>query len=342
MNPHTPKELSDLIAAALTPLSSQRVTVRGTLVDLHLGSRWGRGRIVQDNPDVAGSSIARIDFGLPGYQAQAIAARCHYAGAPLANGRTVDVSGTINHHPIFGLQLTADDICAVGASPAAVRADALRAKLRQSTEPTNQGNLVVDFSRVRKIALIRPLNGHAGSADAVTSLNHELTLHGLRPPFINTIGIPMSGPQALRELEAALAAQSLTADVILIVRGGGSAADLTMWDHERTCTLLASCTTPIVLGIGHTTDELNAEWTVFHAARTPTAAGQWLGERIRNATAPLPALSVASGIVTGPPPPRPPAPQPISRRGFDWNQAALIAAALIVLVIALGVLGALR
>jgi len=290
MTPHTPNEISHLIAGALSPLTEQEVTVRGTLHDLHLGHRWGRGRLVQDDPHIAGTSIARLDFGLPGYQARAIAAT------------------------------------------------QLRAELQSSTRPTNQGNLTVDFANIRTIALIHPANGSAGKTDALASLHDELNGQHLSTPFVNTIGVPMSGPHALRSLETTLATQTLSADVILIVRGGGSAADLTMWDHARTCTLLATCTTPIALGIGHTTDTPNAELTVYHAARTPTAAGRWLGEQIRLATAPRPPLVPS----LSPPPPRPGPPPPQPQRRTNWSWAATVIAAILVVVITLAVLGALR
>lgn len=341
MNQHTPLELSELISRNLEQLSSQPLTVRGTLHDLHVGHRWGRGRLVQDNPAIPGTSLARIDFGLPGSRAREIFSANERTGIPIANGKTIDVTGTISYHPTFGLRLTADQISVVGDSESAIRAAQLRTEIATSTVPTNQGNLQVDFATIRNVALICPANGRAGETDALTSLQNELVPHGVGLPFVNKIGIRMSGPDALRELETTLAAQSLRADLFLIVRGGGSAADLTIWNHERACKILASCTKPIVLGIGHTTDDLNAELTVYRAAPTPTAAGQWLGEQLRYATIPAPA-PLLQAVTVPPPPPRPipPPPRAVQQPPSRWKKVALIIAAIVVVVVALAVLGA--
>jgi len=343
MNQHTPLELSELISASLERLGSEQLTVRGTLHDLNVGHRWGRGRLIQDDPAIPGASLARIEFGLPGSLAREISATSARAGTPIVDGKTIDVTGTLTYHPTFGLRLTAEHIAVVGDSDAAIRAAQLRATLTTSTAPTNQGNLQVDFASIGNVALICPANGRAGETDAITSLQAELAPYGVAHPFIKTIGIPMSGPNALRELEGTLASQSLSADLFLIVRGGGSAADLTMWDHERTCKILASCTKPVVLGIGHTTDKLNADLIVYRSAATPTAAGRWLGEQLRSAAVPvtaplLPAMSV-------PPPPRPtapPPPRPVEQHRISWRYVTLVVAVIVILVVALAALGALR
>ena len=65
-------------------------------------------------------------------------------------------------------------------------------------------------------------------------------------------------------------------EVIVIIRGGGSADDLAAFNDEALVRAIASSRVPILTGIGHETDESLADLAADIAASTPSNAAQIL------------------------------------------------------------------
>ncbi len=65
-------------------------------------------------------------------------------------------------------------------------------------------------------------------------------------------------------------------DVVVLVRGGGSKADLAAFDAERVARAIATSVHPIWTGIGHTGDQSVADEVANRAFITPTECGQEL------------------------------------------------------------------
>ena len=70
-------------------------------------------------------------------------------------------------------------------------------------------------------------------------------------------------------------------DVIALVRGGGSAADLVAFDAEVLARTIAGLDTPVVTGIGHEVDRAVADEVAHTAMKTPTACAAALVEQVR-------------------------------------------------------------
>jgi exodeoxyribonuclease VII large subunit len=60
-------------------------------------------------------------------------------------------------------------------------------------------------------------------------------------------------------------------DAVLILRGGGSAGDLSCFDDYGLCFAIASCPIPVFTAIGHERDRHIADMVAFCAVKTPTA-----------------------------------------------------------------------
>lgn len=60
-------------------------------------------------------------------------------------------------------------------------------------------------------------------------------------------------------------------DVVLIIRGGGSALDLSCFDDYGLCLAIASCGIPVLTAIGHERDYHVADMVAFSHVKTPTA-----------------------------------------------------------------------
>ena len=64
------------------------------------------------------------------------------------------------------------------------------------------------------------------------------------------------------------------AEVIILARGGGATEDLACFNDERVVRAIATCTIPIISGIGHDRDESLADLAADYSAHTPTAAAE--------------------------------------------------------------------
>ncbi|NNN02758.1 MAG: exodeoxyribonuclease VII large subunit [Acidimicrobiaceae bacterium] len=87
-------------------------------------------------------------------------------------------------------------------------------------------------------------------------------------------------------------------DVICVVRGGGSRADLACFDDERVARAIATLSTPVWTGIGHTGDESVADLVAHTRAITPTKLGEELVTRVREAEL-RGVLQPAGALLTG-------------------------------------------
>jgi exodeoxyribonuclease VII large subunit len=63
-------------------------------------------------------------------------------------------------------------------------------------------------------------------------------------------------------------------DVIVIARGGGSAADLVAFDDERLCRAIFACAKPVITSIGHTKDRPNCDHVAAAFAAVPAKAAE--------------------------------------------------------------------
>jgi exodeoxyribonuclease VII large subunit len=91
------------------------------------------------------------------------------------------------------------------------------------------------------------------------------------------VGVPVEGAGAAERLvEGLRLAQSSKAEVILLVRGGGSYEDLMPFNDERLARAIAASSLPVVTGIGHEPDNSIADMVADFRASTPTAAAEYI------------------------------------------------------------------
>lgn len=114
--------------------------------------------------------------------------------------------------------------------------------------------------------------GAAGEADAIRTIRAAA-------PFmpITRYSASVQGEQALPELIDALARanQDRRADVLLLVRGGGSIGDLWTYNLEPLARAIAASEIPVIAGVGHESDTTIADLVADYRAATPTAAAAY-------------------------------------------------------------------
>ena len=162
----------------------------------------------------------------------------------------------------------------------------------ESLEPLGRGALQLAFEQLKKqleaerlfdaarkkrlpllpsrIGLITSPTG-AAVRDVVRILrrrfpNVHLTLYPVR----------VQGEEAAGEIIEALEyfEKKRAADVILLVRGGGSIEDLWSFNEEKVARAIAGCAIPVITGVGHETDFTIADFVADVRASTPSAAAE--------------------------------------------------------------------
>ena len=78
----------------------------------------------------------------------------------------------------------------------------------------------------------------------------------------------------------AVAAREEEFDAVVIIRGGGSTSDLSVFDSYRIASHTAQFPLPVITGIGHDKDVSIVDMVAHTSLKTPTAVAVWLGERM--------------------------------------------------------------
>ena len=129
----------------------------------------------------------------------------------------------------------------------------------------------------------RALPAYARRIGVITStagaaLHDVLTALARRAPHVQVFVYPSlvqgaEAPEALvRALQQANARQD--AELLLLVRGGGSLEDLWAFNDERVVHAVAESALPLICGVGHETDVTLADLAADLRAPTPTAAAE--------------------------------------------------------------------
>ena len=130
----------------------------------------------------------------------------------------------------------------------------------------------------------RPLPRYARCLGVLTSpsgaaLQDVLRVLRRRDPGARIVlyPIPVQGAGADKDIVAAIETAGRRDDgceLLLLVRGGGSAEDLSCFNSEVLVRSIAACPLPIVSGIGHEIDFTLADFAADYRAPTPSAAAE--------------------------------------------------------------------
>ncbi|OLP19696.1 exodeoxyribonuclease VII large subunit [Leptolyngbya sp. 'hensonii'] len=91
----------------------------------------------------------------------------------------------------------------------------------------------------------------------------------LSPALVQGEQAPASIVTAIRRVE-----QDGRAEALILARGGGATEDMACFNDERVVRAVATCSIPVIAGIGHQRDESLADLAADICAHTPTAAAE--------------------------------------------------------------------
>ena len=94
------------------------------------------------------------------------------------------------------------------------------------------------------------------------------------------VDVAVQGDAAPQQIANAVRWLAKHADVVVVVRGGGSASDLTAFDQEAPVRAIANASVPVLVGVGHTGDRSLADEVAFASYPTPTACAQALVDHV--------------------------------------------------------------
>lgn len=214
---------------------------------------------------------------------QAIAPRFRAAtGTSLQPGISILAEVSVAFHPAYGYSLTIHNI-----DPTYTLGDI--AKRRQEILQQLESNGILHNNQ--QLQLPRPLQRIAIISSATAAgygdFVHQLQQSGhpfqckLFSAIMQGEGVEDSCLKALDEIESDLTKW----DCVVIIRGGGAAADLYGFERYDLAAAIATFPIPILTGIGHERDETVLDYVAHTRLKTPTAVAAFLIQQFDNEVA---------------------------------------------------------
>ena len=193
----------------------------------------------------------------------------------LSPGVRVKIKALIEFHEKYGLKLVIQDV-----DPSYTMGLFELAKQKILERLRSEDLIDLNSSKslptvIQKIAIISSEKA-AGYQDFVSQISSNAYGYDFE---LKLYSAAMQGQNTEREVVSQLREISKEAeyyDLILIIRGGGSKADLSSFDNYNIAATIASLEIPVLTGIGHDIDETVADIVAHTSLKTPTAAADFI------------------------------------------------------------------
>ncbi len=233
------------------------------------------------------SEPARGGTPIPRAQARAVIWRSQYAmlsayfeaetGSRLAVGMKILAKVIVSYHELYGLSLQITDLDASYTLGEVERQ-------KQLTIAQLKADGVWDMNREQELPLLTQRIAVVSSAAAAgyRDFCNELQQGGyaFRTTLFDAVVQGQAAEESVCKALMQVAERQEEFDVVVIIRGGGSASDLSCFNSYRLCSYVAQFPLPVVTGIGHDKDTSVADMVAHTPLKTPTAVAAWLTERM--------------------------------------------------------------
>jgi exodeoxyribonuclease VII large subunit len=210
---------------------------------------------------------ARAGFILPYFKSA--------TGSNIEAGMKILVKVTVSYHPLYGLSLRISDI-----DPAFTLGEiALKRNLilkRLDEEGVTGMNREMTFPLFPERIAVISSESAAGYTDFINELSGNSKGYRFSVTLFQAI---MQGKETSASVSSALDeifSLSNKFDVVVIVRGGGSQADLSWFDDYDIAFMITQFPLPVITGIGHEKDLSVTDLVAYRHLKTPTAAARFI------------------------------------------------------------------
>jgi exodeoxyribonuclease VII large subunit len=191
---------------------------------------------------------------------------------PLEDGMLLKVRGQPHLHNLYGFSVNVLSLQPAGEGSIRRAADLLRAKLATEGLFDESRKRALPYPP-RRIGLVASKQS-AAYADFIKVL--QARWQGIA---IDLIDVQVQGEVAPGQIVAAIeqfSAEAEPPEVVVVIRGGGSAEDLAAFSSEAVTRAVAGSRVPTIVAIGHEVDLSLAELAADRRASTPSNAAELL------------------------------------------------------------------
>ena len=247
-------EFVDLVNQSLS-YSFQGISVTGELANMRVSkNRWLYFDLKDQSSTV---KFFGTIYNLPG---------------PLEDGMIIKVKGMPKLHNLYGFSVTVQKISLAGEGSIKRAAELLKAQLQKEGlfDPARKRPLPYPPQTIGLVASKQS----AAYADFVKIMNARWA--GVEMQLID---VQVQGEPAPSLIVGAIEqfnAAAVVPDVLVVIRGGGSAEDLAAFNTEQVTRAVSASRVPTIVAIGHETDISLAELAADKRASTPSNAAELL------------------------------------------------------------------
>ncbi len=295
-NPGSPLSLSQFTRRIVTAVSADPALQQQWVVAETLDVRQSGGHCYMEliEKDDCGRTLARVRATVWASVYYRLADRFLRAtGQPLASGIKIMALVTASYHQSYGLSLNITDI-----DPSYTMGTMMRRRMEILRRLKDEGilelNRELPWPAVPLRVAVISAPGAAGYGDFIKTIyTNPYRLRFTTRLFPAVMQGERTSPTVIAALNE-IFGQVDRWDCVVIIRGGGSSADLVSFDDYELAANIAQFPVPVISGIGHERDTMVPDYVANMRVITPTDAARWLIERGLQALTAVQAL--AAGI----------------------------------------------
>ncbi len=216
-------------------------------------------------------------------------------GQLFTSGIKILAQVSITFHELYGYSLTIHDL-----DPTYTLGDATRRRIAILQQLQEEGvadmNKELEWSPLPKRFAIISSPTAAGYGDFMNQLNNNP--YGYQV-YTVLFAATMQGNQTEQSVIDALDRINQHIELfdgVVIIRGGGATSDLNSFDSYPLALNIAQFPLPIITGIGHERDDTVIDLIAHTRVKTPTAAAEWIIDRLHTADNYIASLTHTIGI----------------------------------------------
>lgn len=273
-------ELNTAIKSAIGAAFSEACWITAEIAELKCNQRGHCYIELVEKADTR--TIAQSKATIWDYDYRKLSHKFHAAtNEPLRPGMKILFLASVNFHEVYGLSLNIRDI-----DPAYTLGEMARKKKEVIERLRREGLFELNKRLLlplvpQRIAVISSPTA-AGYGDFFNQLDTNAYgyrfIHVLFPALVQGQDAEGSIIEALRKIEK----HRDLFDVVAVIRGGGSAVDLSCFDNYGLAAQIAGCPLPVITGIGHEKDDTVADMVAHTRMKTPTAVAEFLVSGLRS------------------------------------------------------------